>query len=53
MSNEDWRSVRLDGKVVIVTGANSGIGSATACELARRGMLITLFSASWSNYTAR
>ena len=31
--------VRLDGKVAIVTGANTGIGLETAVDLVARGML--------------
>lgn len=32
----------LAGEVAIVTGASSGIGAATACELARRGAAVVL-----------
>ena len=36
---------RIDGKVVIVTGANTGIGKETAKDLVQRGMqLLTEFN---------
>lgn len=32
----------LEGKVVIITGANTGIGFEVACDMAKRGMYYSL-----------
>lgn len=42
MPREAAKARRLDGEIAIVTGASSGIGAATARELARQGAAVVL-----------
>lgn len=45
-------NVRIDGKVVIITGCNTGIGKETALEMARRGGRVYMACRDWQRCEA-
>ncbi len=48
----DKCNVRLDGKVVAVTGANTGIGKETALDLSKRGAKVLMLCRSMDRANA-
>ncbi len=52
MTEQSWQSVDMNGKVALVTGANTGIGFETALALAKRGAKVFVHGRSESKVTA-
>ena len=46
MAGQCRSSRRLDGKVAVITGANTGIGKITAADLSRRGARVIMLCRS-------
>jgi NAD(P)-dependent dehydrogenase (short-subunit alcohol dehydrogenase family) len=44
---------RLEGKIAVITGANSGIGLASAKRFVAEGLMFTLRGADGRNWTMR
>lgn len=42
------KDIRIDGKVVIITGSNTGIGKETALDIAKRGARVYMACRSFS-----